>query len=41
MADTGDGQSLLAGSGGEQSAGTAEEDPLQLSFLQLIQKVTA
>ena len=41
MADAGDGQTLLGGGGGEQGAGSAEKDFLQLSALELIQKMTA
>ena len=32
MAHTGNGQSLLGGSGGEQSAGAAKENALQFTF---------
>ncbi len=40
MADTGDGQTLLGGGGGEQCPGTAEQDPFQLPLIQLIQKIS-
>ena len=41
MADTGNGEALLGGGGGEECAGAAEENPLQFSLVQLIQQITA
>ena len=41
MADTRNRQTLLGGGGGEERAGAAEENPLQLSLIQLIQKISA
>ena len=41
MADSGNGEALLGGSGGEQRAGATEQDSLQFPFVQLIQKTTA
>ena len=41
MTDSGDGQSLLGGSGGKQRPGAAEEDPFQLPAVQQIQKIPA
>lgn len=39
MAYPRNGKTLLGGGGGEQRTGTAEEDTLQLSFVQLIQQI--
>ena len=41
MANTGNGQSLLGGGGGEQRPGAAEEDSLQLSGIEFIEQLTA
>ena len=41
MTDTGDGQPLLGGSGGEQRPGAAEEYLFQFFCLQLTQKIPA
>ena len=41
MTDSGNGQPLLGGSGGEQGAGTAEKDAFEFSDIQLIQKIAA
>ena len=39
MADTGNGQSLLGRCGRKQRAGAAEENPLQLPLIQLVQQI--
>ena len=41
MAYPRDGQPLLGGGGGEQSSGAAEQDALQLTFVQLVQQMPA
>ena len=41
MADTGNGQALLTGSGGQKGAGAAKENALQLAVVQLIQQIAA
>ena len=41
MADAGNRQPLLGGGGGKQRPGTAEQNPLQFSFVELIEKITA
>lgn len=41
MAHAGNGKPLLGGGGGQQRAGAAEENPLPLAGIQLIQKIAA
>ena len=41
MTDTGNGQTLLGGGGGKQRSGAAEQDFLQLTGVQLPQKIAA
>ena len=41
VADTGNGEALLGGSGGEQCAGTAEKDLFQFAGAELSQKIAA
>ena len=41
MAYTGNGQSLLGGSRGQQRPGAAEQDPAQLSGVQPVQQISA
>ena len=41
MAHTGNGQSLLGGCGGEQSAGAAKENALELAFIEFSQQISA
>lgn len=41
MTHAGDGQTLLGGGGGQKCPGAAEQDPAQLTGVQLVQQITA